>query len=173
MKNKIIIVGKAASGKDFFKKYLLTQGYVASTSHTTRPMREGETQQKEYFFIDRKAFKNLIKQDMLFEYKEFNGWLYGTSNNQMKNSDVFIFTPSGIKSLPQSFKKLCVIVYLDIDQDTRVERLRERSDSDSIERRILADRKDFEGFKDFNIHVKGSVFDPEYTLRKILYYKDK
>lgn len=170
-KTKIILVGKAASGKDYFKDFLLKKGYKTSISHTTRPMREGETQQKEYYFIDDKLFKDSIKENMFFEYKEFNSWLYGTSNRQMKASNVFIFTPSGIKSLPFNFKKLCTIVYFDIDEKQRLERLKLRSDVDSVSRRLKADEHDFMDFKDFNIRVADNNYDCEYLLKKILAYQ--
>ena len=39
---RIILVGKAASGKDYFKDFLIERGFIPSVSHTTRPMRDGE-----------------------------------------------------------------------------------------------------------------------------------
>ena len=50
-KKKIILVGKAASGKDYFKDYLTSKGLKPNISQTTRPMREGETEGKTYYYI--------------------------------------------------------------------------------------------------------------------------
>ena len=141
MKKKIILVGKAASGKDFFKNFLLEKGYKPSISYTTRPMRDGETEGKEYYFVGKNNFLTSITSEHFFEFKKFNGNYYGTSKDEAKNAEVFIFTPEGVKSLPFCFKKDCVIVYFDIDENIRLERLKKRSDSDTISRRILADKK--------------------------------
>jgi len=171
MKKKIILVGKAASGKDFFKNFLLEKGYKTSISHTTRPMRDGETEGIEYFFVTEPAFSLAVTQNFFFEFKKFNGWHYGTSDFQMRESNVFIFTPEGVKDLPRIFKSQCTIVYFDIDENIRLERLKKRSDSDTIERRLEADKEDFKDFKEYNIRIGGETFDCEYTLKKILSYE--
>ena len=41
MDSKIVIVGKAASGKDYFRKILADKGFKSGVSHTTRPPRKG------------------------------------------------------------------------------------------------------------------------------------
>ena len=40
--NKVILVGKGASGKDHLRKILEGRGFTYGTSYTTRPPREGE-----------------------------------------------------------------------------------------------------------------------------------
>lgn len=170
MNKKIILVGKAASGKDYFRDFLIKKGYKTSIPHTTRPMREGEVNGETYYFIDERNFLKCIDNDYFFEYKNFNGWLYGTSVAEMEHGNVFIFTPSGIKDLPESFLNDSTVVYFDIDAETRIERLNKRSDSDTIERRLLADEKDFKNFTHWNIIVHDSLFDCEYLLKKIKVY---
>ncbi len=39
---KIILVGKAAAGKDYFKNRLLGKGFKCGVSHTTRQPRKNE-----------------------------------------------------------------------------------------------------------------------------------
>lgn len=173
MKKNIILVGKAASGKDYFKNFLLSEGFKTSVSHTTRPKREGEEHAKDYFFVDRKEFLELINEERFFEYKDFNGWYYGTSENQVSKSNVFIYTPSGIKDLPKEFLAQSIIIYFDISLDERIKRLHKRSDSDTIERRVIADEQDFKSFDSsfYNIKVNESNFECKALLNKIKQYK--
>ncbi len=56
-----------------------------SISHTTRPMRPGEIDQKNYFFIDEVEFKQkLIAQDFL-EYAEVFDYYYGTTRQWVEH----------------------------------------------------------------------------------------
>jgi guanylate kinase len=50
-----------------------------STSHTTRPPRAGETDGKDYHFVDRQAFEKLVESGAFLEWAEVHGNLYGTS----------------------------------------------------------------------------------------------
>ena len=46
---RIILVGKAASGKDHARKVLEAYGAKYAVSYTTRPPRENEVDAKDYF----------------------------------------------------------------------------------------------------------------------------
>ena len=48
--NKIILVGKGASGKDHLRKILEGRGFTYGISYTTRPPREGEIDGQDYYF---------------------------------------------------------------------------------------------------------------------------
>ena len=80
MKNKsrIILCGKAASGKDHLRKILEGRGFNYGVSYTTRLPREGEIDGKDYFFITDEEASKMIESNMFYEYVYFNGWLYGT-----------------------------------------------------------------------------------------------
>ena len=58
MKEKIILIGKAASGKDFFQKHLVSSGWVPLRQYTTRPKRPNEDGD-EYHFVSEKEFDNI------------------------------------------------------------------------------------------------------------------
>ena len=108
MKNKkyqlVALIGKAGSGKDTIlkdvvKAYKLSMNIIVS--YTTRPMREGETEGKEYHFISEETFKQMINNNQMLEYVQFNNWWYGTGISCLDDSkiNIGIFNPSGIKSL--------------------------------------------------------------------------
>jgi guanylate kinase len=69
-------VGKGSILKELFKDPTLRLNY--SISMTTRSMRAGETNGKEYFFVSREEFEDAIITGQLLEYAEFVGNLYGT-----------------------------------------------------------------------------------------------
>lgn len=154
MNDKIIIIGKAASGKDYLQKQLVSNGWIALRQYTTRPQRHNEDGD-EYHFVTEEEFDRIIKN--LFSVHNFKGWRYGFDIDEALLSDVMIFNPSNVfdmnKSSDIKSQKLAsssTIVYLDIDEDTRRERLFKRYiggvEDDSLERRIDADAKDFEFF---------------------------
>lgn len=160
MKTRIILCGKAGSGKDFFRKKLESKGFRYGISYTTRPQREGEVDGKDYWFLSREDFLNRIEAGFFYEYVEFNGWFYGTSNVQFfVNDDVFIMTPHGISLIEPVDRKNSLIIFLDIPIEVRRERLKLRNDSsDLIERRIQADESDFSEFIDFDIRITNHNF---------------
>ena len=54
-------------------------GVEFSISHTTRPPRRGEVDGREYHFVDRSTFEEMISNDEFLEWAEYNENLYGTS----------------------------------------------------------------------------------------------
>ncbi|MDH3494384.1 MAG: guanylate kinase [Acidobacteriota bacterium] len=50
-----------------------------SVSHTTREIREGETDGIDYHFVSKPDFEKLIRDDEFLEYAEVHGNYYGTS----------------------------------------------------------------------------------------------
>ena len=158
--NKIILVGKAAAGKDHMRKVLSGRGFNYGISYTTRPPRKGEIDGKDYFFLTEEEFKRKINQGYWYEWIEFNGWYYGTSVSQFKQTcNLFIMTPKGISHIDSVDRKECTIIYLNVDEKTRRERLEARDmPGDSIDRRMIADNLDFENFTDFDIEINNSNF---------------
>jgi guanylate kinase len=76
VKNKIILVGKGGSGKDFLRKKFESRGFEYCVSYTSRPQREGETDGIDYHFVDSDFFEN--NADKFYELQNFNGWFYGS-----------------------------------------------------------------------------------------------
>lgn len=158
--NKVILVGKAAAGKDHMRKVLENRGFVYGISFTTRPPREGEVHGKDYYFLSVEEFEREIKEDFWYEYVTFNGWYYGTSKDQFYNlCNLFIMTPIGVSHIKPKDRKDCTIFYIDVPAKIRKERLLNRFMlGDSIERRIEADAADFSKFTDFDIKINNSNF---------------
>ena len=76
-----IFSAPSGGGKSSVIKRLLQEldDIQLSVSVTTRPMREGETEGKDYYFIDEDKFKALVKERALYEYVDSDfGPKYGT-----------------------------------------------------------------------------------------------
>lgn len=165
--NKIILTGPAASGKDHLRDYL--NGILdLDVSYTTRPKRDGEKDGYTYNYITEESFDAKVKDNFFYENIEFNRWKYGTSKENWNISELFIMTPSGIKCIKPSERESCFVVYFNISDEIRRERLSKRSDSDTTERRIIADNDDFLGFGDYDYMVTESDYEAKALFSEIL-----
>jgi guanylate kinase len=156
---RIILVGKAASGKDHLRKRFESRGFKYSISYTTRPPREGEVDGKDYFFITEDQATKMVESNMFYEYAYFNGWLYGKTVEQFYTDDLFIMTPSGVSNIKPEDRTSSFIIYTDIEMSIRMTRLTNRNmPGDSMDRRIQADEVDFMGFDDYDLKVTNPDF---------------
>lgn len=166
---RFILAGKAASGKDYAKKLLVDEmGFKRAISTTSRPMREGEEEGVDYYYTSASEFEKDIANGKFLEYQTYVGWYYGTSVESLKTGQVFIMTAEGINDVPKDILDESYIIYFDIDEDTRRERLIKRNDTDDdMERRIAADNKDFENFNYYNLRITNPLFTVEDLIRNV------
>ena len=156
---RIILVGKAASGKDNLRKRFESRGFKYAVSYTTRPPREGEVDGKDYIFISDDEAKVLIESGFFYEYVIFNGWVYGTSVTQFHTDDLFIMTPAGISHIKPEDRVSSFIIYIDIYMFIRKKRLADRMmPGDTLTRRIEADELDFMEFNDYDLRITNEDF---------------
>lgn len=82
----IIISGTTCAGKDTVVKKLLEKNnnIVKSISYTSRPIRSGEIDGKNYYFIKEEEFERKIKNDDFLEYAKVQyGSYYGTPKKEV------------------------------------------------------------------------------------------
>ncbi|MCO5262172.1 MAG: guanylate kinase [Lentimicrobium sp.] len=83
----IIVSAPSGAGKTTIVKYLLASGLNLgfSVSATSRQIRPGEVDGKDYFFITPEAFRIKIEEGDLLEWQEvYKGNFYGTLKSQVK-----------------------------------------------------------------------------------------
>lgn len=86
-----VITGPSGVGKATVLSRLLKNidNVYVSISATTRKPRQGEVNEKDYFFMEREEFEKLIKEGKFLEYAEYVGNYYGTPagsvNEMLKN----------------------------------------------------------------------------------------
>jgi guanylate kinase len=62
----------------------LVDGLAMSVSATTRPPRPGDTDGREYHFLDREAFELAVAEGAFLEWVEYSGDLYGTLRREVE-----------------------------------------------------------------------------------------
>jgi guanylate kinase len=87
IKTKLIIVSApSGAGKTTIVKHLLASGLNLgfSVSACSRPLRKGETEGKDYFFLSVAEFKKRIEDGELLEWQEvYPGSFYGTLRSEV------------------------------------------------------------------------------------------
>lgn len=157
----IIVMGPSASGKDSFVERIIKRSkgkFKRIVSTTSRPMRDGETEGKEYHFISQTDFKRKKASGDFIEYRSYDTcvegkkdiWYYGTEKFEPNNKEVrfAIKDPSGaidVANYCKSIGERFVFILFDCDEKTRTKRAKLRGSFDETEwnRRLEADRKDF------------------------------
>lgn len=76
-----MISAPSGAGKSTICQRVLKEmhGIAFSISHTTRNPRQGEVNGRDYHFIGKKEFQQMIDADAFIEWAEVHGNLYGTS----------------------------------------------------------------------------------------------
>lgn len=162
------MLGKSGSGKDHLLRGLIKSGLRYSPKFTTRPKRSKETEGVEYNFITNSDFERMEKQNLILTHQTFligeEIWHYGISRENFEKNQVFIMTPHEFSQLSETDMTNTFIVYLDIDYETRKNRISKRNDSsDSIDRRMAADEIDFSGFNTYDLKITDPEFEPEWV----------
>ncbi len=154
-------MGKSASGKDSIYRYLLDQsglGLKKLMLYTTRPIRAGEENGREYYFVDEKRFAFLQEQGRVVESRTYQTvygpWIYFTADDA--DMDLSRYSYLGIGTL-ESYGKLKAYyggrtvcpIYIEVEDGERLQRalFRERQQQkpryQEMCRRFLADSEDF------------------------------
>ena len=173
MKNILILCGKAASGKDTLKRYIVEALELSGiefnnvVNTTTRPPREGEVDGVNYHFCSAEEMTKKILNDEMAEAVLFNDWVYGTENKALSEDklNVGIFNLEGIEALRQNPNHNIFAVYLDVEDSVRLIRYlnRENMTKEKINekfRRYKADEIDFADVDDL-IDYKLTIEDNE------------
>ena len=173
MKNILILCGKAASGKDTIKRYIVEALELSGiefnnvVNTTTRPPREGEVDGVNYHFCSAEEMTKKILNDEMAEAVLFNDWVYGTENKALSEDklNVGIFNLEGIEALRQNPNHNIFAVYLDVEDSVRLIRYlnRENMTKEKINemfRRYKADEIDFADVDDL-VDYKLTIEDNE------------
>lgn len=161
-------VGKSSLIKSIFKDTEFARNIVLSISYTTRGMRVGETNGKDYVFVSVDDFKNMITQDEFIEYAMVYHNYYGTNKNfiegrlqQGKNVIVEIDW-QGALQIQKIFGDQAVLIYIKPPSwEELVERLtnRKTDSKETIELRLQAAKEEFQYIKYYNFVVINDDFE--------------
>jgi guanylate kinase len=184
------ILGKSASGKDTLYRRLMDMqdlGLRSVVTYTTRPIRSGEQEGREYHFSSVPEFREAERKGLVIEsrcYQTVMGpWYYYTMNDGQidleAGSYLLIGTLESLLSLQAVFGKERVVpIYVELDDGERLLRAlnRERAMKtpryDELCRRYLGDEKDFspEKIEEAGIRDRFDNTDLEACLGRIRDY---
>ena len=167
LKNKgvmVILSSPSGAGKTTLVKLLSEEDkYKISISHTTRKPRLNEKNGIDYFFVEKKKFKEMINNDEFLEYAEVFNNYYGTTNkNVFLNLDkginmVFDIDWQGTEKIvsKQLNYKLISFFILPPSRNELLKRLSNRDMKDKliVEERMKQFDKDILHWKDYDYVV--------------------
>lgn len=146
----IALIGEAGAGKDSIMQAVLkaAPSLHEIVSCTTRPMREGEQEGVNYFYLTKEQFAEKILNMEMLEATCFNDWFYGTSLQSLDESvvNIGVFNPDGIDALLESPMVEVSVYYVHATDKNRLIRQLNREEHpnvDEIIRRFKADKEDF------------------------------
>ena len=150
--NLFVIAGPSGVGKSTLEKMLFneTEGLNYSVSATTRSPRKGEVDGKDYFFVSRKRFEEMIQNDEFIEYAEFFGNFYGTPSKFVQGKinsgqDIIIDVEvEGVENLRKKFGDAVYIFVAPPSMNELKKRLTGRQTEDDAEVAKRYDRAAYE-----------------------------
>lgn len=158
MTKLVCIVGESASGKDTVVRYLRKEfNFKEVCSHTTRPMRSGETNGVEHWFDTKEEFDKLMEhEDNICAYVKLesknsgvDGYEYCSTLEDIKNADMYVIDPTGIEYMRNKFPDLDIFtIYIHASKKIRKERAlkRDPSQEQAFEERYANEHEAFDNF---------------------------
>ena len=141
-----VVAGASGTGKTTLVKHALESvpGLEFSVSATTRPIRAGETDGKDYLFLDRTSFMKRVDDGEFLEWAEVYGNCYGTLRRPVEDvlqrgqSILLDIDTQGAEQVRASGIPHTSIFVLPPDMETLADRLSNRGTDDPsvIERRL-------------------------------------
>ncbi len=147
----VIISGPSGSGKGtVVKKLDPSLNYALSISMTTRKMREGEVNGRDYFFCTVEEFNELRKQGDFLEHAAFCGNYYGTPRSyvveQINHGKAVVLEidVNGALQVKEKFPEAVLIFLIPPTMDILADRLIKRNteNKETIEDRLRRAREE-------------------------------
>ena len=175
-----IISAPSGSGKSTLVNELLrlVPGLDFSISYTTRLPRGSEQNGKQYHFVSREEFEQMIRDDEFLEHASVYGTnYYGTARRflreaEQKGNDLLLdIDVQGAAQIKQKLPQAISIFVLPPDRKTLEWRLRKRGeDSDeTIHRRLDAARREIENYDKYDyILINDKLEESSDSLQAIV-----
>ena len=171
----IVISAPSGAGKTTLIRALLAEHPELEhvVTHTTRPMRPGETDGQDYHFIDVPTFKQRIQEDYFIEWAPVHSEYYGTSKAAIQKildagkHPILNIDWQGARRAREIYgQNLISIFILPPSLEELKSRLQNRGDSpDNIQKRLAMAEAEISHASDFDHVITNDQFD--HTLLKL------
>lgn len=175
------VIGKSSSGKDTIYKQLIQRtdlGLHELVLYTTRPIRSGETDGVEYFFVSEEKYEQLKSAGSIIEERAYQTvygiWKYFTVDDGqidlLKYNYLVTGTLESFCSTRNYFGEKDVLpIYIDLDDGVRLQRALQREQQQQepkykeMCRRFIADAEDFSEEKIKNANINKVFYNDDLT----------
>ena len=138
-----------------------------SVSHTTRPMRAGEAEGREYYFVTLPEFQKMVGRDEFLEHNEVHDNFYGTSRAEVlprltAGEDVVLdIDVKGARDLRKVYPDAIMIFIVPSSQDELERRLKLRGldDAEVIGKRLIGAAKEIHEASEYQYVIVNDDLD--------------
>ena len=166
--NLYVIAAPSGGGKTSLVRALVSElsQLEISISHTTRPIKPGEKEGKDYFYLSNDAFNQMVMQNAFVEYAEVFGYFYGTSKAQIeerltRNIDIMLDIDwQGARAIKHLFPAAVSIFLIPPTLQVLKDRLnqRKRDEVAIVESRMQQAQAELSHYEEFDYLVVNDDF---------------
>ena len=167
--NLYIVAAPSGGGKTSLVRQLIASldKIEVSISHTTRPMRSGEKNGVDYFFVSENDFLQMVNDNAFIEHARVFNYLYGTSTAQITHRlqqgiDIVLDIDwQGAEQIRRLFPKAVSIFIVPPSIDALKQRLlnRRRDDHDVVSERMIKAQDELSHYPEFDYLIVNDNFE--------------
>lgn len=167
--NLFVISGPSGSGKTTLSSHAVKNidNLRFSVSFTTRPIREGEVDGKDYFFVKHDEFEEMVRNGKFAEWAKVHGNLYGTPIDNInclndKGVDILLdIDVQGATQLKEKFSGAIFIFVVPPSMDVLEKRLKMRNSEkrDDITLRLYVVKDEIQQSKEYDYIIINDDMD--------------
>lgn len=166
----IVVSAPSGCGKDTIVKEVLERmkGEVhLSVSMTTRPMRDGEAEGVNYFYVSADEFRSKIDSGEILEYTVYSGNFYGTPAGPVKQqlesgkSVILIIEVEGGENVKRLFPEAVKVFVIPPSFEVLEDRLRGRGtdDEETIRQRLEIAKHELSRAGEYDYIIENDVLE--------------
>ena len=161
----IVLVGKSGAGKNAVQNWMVENlRFNPVVSHTTRPMRAGESEGEPYHFVSQKEFDTMLLTGKFLEHTEYRNWCYGISNAEIsgKKNPVVVTDAVGVRNIQRAGIKHISFYISRIDKYRFISAIERGDDIMEIALRNERDKacyQDISHIVDYTVSNNGDIVD--------------
>lgn len=164
-----IVAAPSGGGKTSLVRQLIKtlDGIEVSISHTTRPMRPGETHGVDYFFVSELEFDKMVEANAFIEHARVFDKLYGTSVAQItqrleQGIDIILDIDwQGAEQIRRLFKDVVSVFIIPPSLEVLKQRLmcRSQDNPEVIHERMIKAQDELSHYPEFDYLIVNNEFD--------------